>query len=53
LGKWFTGNGTTKGYKRRKERFTNTINDNLEDATAIIIQSITDAIIQDFKITSV
>jgi hypothetical protein len=25
------------------------INDNLEDATAIIIQSITDAIIQDFK----
>jgi hypothetical protein len=38
-----------RNYKRRKERFTNAINDNLEDATAIIIQSITDAIIQDFK----
>jgi hypothetical protein len=37
-----------RNYKR-KERFTNSINDNLEDATAIIIQSITDAIIQDFK----
>jgi hypothetical protein len=44
------GNGTIpKEFKRRKERFL-LINDNLEDAAdRIIIQSITDAIIQDFK----
>jgi hypothetical protein len=36
-----------RNYKR-KERLLIAINDNLEDATAII-QSITDAIIQDFK----
>jgi hypothetical protein len=37
-----------KGNKEKRTLYI-AINDNLEDATAIIIQSITDAIIQDFK----
>jgi hypothetical protein len=48
LGKWFTAmepKGITSG---EKNALLIAINDNL-DATAIIIQSITDAIIQDFK----
>jgi hypothetical protein len=45
-GQWNYPKGITSG---EKNALLIAINDNLEDATAIIIQSITDAIIQDFK----
>jgi hypothetical protein len=45
-GQWNYTKGITSG---EKNALLIAINDNLEDATAIIIQSITDAIIQDFK----
>jgi hypothetical protein len=44
-GQW---NYPKRNNKRRKNALLIAINDNLEDATAIIIQSITDAIIQDY-----
>lgn len=45
-GKYNYPKGVTSG---EKNALLIAINDNLEDATAIIIESITDAIIQDFK----
>lgn len=45
-GKWNYPKGVTSG---EKNALLIAINDHLEDATAIIIESITDAIIQDYK----
>lgn len=45
-GQWNYPKGVTSG---EKNALLIAINDNLEDATAIIIQSITDAIIQDYR----
>jgi hypothetical protein len=45
-GQWNYPKGVTSG---EKNALLIAINDNLEDATAIIIESITDAIIQDYK----
>jgi hypothetical protein len=44
-GQWNYPRETSEG----KERALISINEHLEDATAIIIQSITDEIIKDFK----
>lgn len=45
-GQWNYPKGVTSG---EKNALLIAINDHLEDATAIIIESITDAIIQDYK----
>jgi hypothetical protein len=45
-GQWNYPKGITSG---EKNALLIAINDHLEDATAIIIESITDAIVQDFK----
>ena len=45
-GQWNYPKGVTSG---EKNALLIAINDNLEDATAIIIESITDAIIQDYR----
>jgi hypothetical protein len=45
-GQWNYPKGITSG---EKNALLIAINDHLEDATAIIIESITDAIVQDFR----
>ena len=45
-GQWNYPKGVTSG---EKNALLIAINDNLEDATAIIVESITDAILQDYK----